>query len=71
MLGLSVVLFDSDLRLEVLLHEQQGVRQIGTATVSEIVSKPTQATTHYSAVLHDSWLTAHQRIVPHHCRNAR
>jgi hypothetical protein len=45
MLGLSVVLFDSDLRLEVLLHEQQGVRQIGTATVSEIVSKPTQATT--------------------------
>jgi len=32
-------LADSDPRLQVLLYEQQGVSEIGTATVSETVSK--------------------------------
>jgi hypothetical protein len=32
-------LADSDPRLQVLLREQQGVRNFGTATVSETVSK--------------------------------
>jgi hypothetical protein len=30
---------DSDVRLQVLLHEQQGVRAVGMATVSGTVSK--------------------------------
>jgi hypothetical protein len=36
---------DSDLRLQILLREQQGVREIGTATVSETVSKMAGGTT--------------------------
>ena len=36
--------FDSDLRLQVLMHVHQGVTPGGTATVGETVSKPALAT---------------------------
>jgi hypothetical protein len=38
-------LADSDPRLQILLHEQQGVKAVGTATVSETVSKLVGGTT--------------------------
>lgn len=46
--------FDSDPRLQVVIVEHQGVAQVGTATVSETVSKRVRefTTRHHSAEPH-------------------